>query len=298
MRAQNIPIEIIRTVVAISETGSYSKAADRLGLSQPAVSSQMKRLQSIIGGEVFNKTAVGSAETQLGKLVIRHARRILEANDQLLGLHTGADQPRNIRLGLAHVYANKFISSVNALSPDVTIQTDASIAITKALIEGHLDVACMFENPLSTEISSLVLDETDEPLVWVRSPRFVLSPGSPIPLINWPGLAIDDLAIQTLSRSGMLYKTTISTPDHYAKVSATEAGLGLMAMPPWMIPPSLMQANEYYLPKLPPIKVLLCAQRGFADGESGVVLLKQLAAAFFDAHKAEQAPAKVAAALR
>ena len=37
----NIPIEIVRTVVAISETGSLSKAGERLGLSQPAISSQM-----------------------------------------------------------------------------------------------------------------------------------------------------------------------------------------------------------------------------------------------------------------
>ena len=35
----NIPIEIVRTVVAISETGSLSKAGDRLGLSQPAIKS-------------------------------------------------------------------------------------------------------------------------------------------------------------------------------------------------------------------------------------------------------------------
>ena len=49
----NIPIEIVRTVVAIAETGSLSKAGERLGLSQPAVSSQVKRLQNLIGGAFF-----------------------------------------------------------------------------------------------------------------------------------------------------------------------------------------------------------------------------------------------------
>jgi DNA-binding transcriptional LysR family regulator len=295
MRANNIPIEIIRTVVAISESGSYSKAADRLGLSQPAVSSQMKRLQNMVGGEVFCKSANGSAETHLGKLVVRHARKILEANDQLLGLHTSAHQPRTLRLGLAHVFAQKFISGVPSMSPDVMIQTDTSATITKALIDGYLDVACMFETSLTAEISPLVLNEIDESLVWVRSPGFVLSPGSPLPLINWPGLAIDDLVIQTLARSGMLYKTTLSTPDHYAKIAATQAGLGLMAMPPWMIPPGLIQANEYYLPKLPPIKILLCARQGVADGE-GAGLLQQLATIFFPAEKPVPSSGKIVAA--
>src|ERR1700686_1592261 len=49
----NIPIEIVRTVVAISETGSLSKAGERLGLSQPAISSQIKRLQSLVGGSAI-----------------------------------------------------------------------------------------------------------------------------------------------------------------------------------------------------------------------------------------------------
>src|SRR6201986_2315617 len=82
----NIPIEIVRTVVAISETGSLSKAGERLGLSQPAVSAQVKRLQNLVGGSLFVKTATGTTTTELGKLALQQARRILEANDQLLRL--------------------------------------------------------------------------------------------------------------------------------------------------------------------------------------------------------------------
>ena len=44
----NVPIEIVRTVVAISETGSLTKVGERLGLSQPAVSAQMKRIQNFV----------------------------------------------------------------------------------------------------------------------------------------------------------------------------------------------------------------------------------------------------------
>src|ERR1700761_6045618 len=107
----NIPIEIVRTVVAISETGSLSKAGERLGLSQPAISSQVKRLQSLVGGELFVKTANGTTTTELGKLALHQARRILEANDQLLRLGGSAEGPQPLRLGLSTVFARQFLQN-------------------------------------------------------------------------------------------------------------------------------------------------------------------------------------------
>src|ERR1700728_3224607 len=105
----NIPIEIVRTVVAISETGSLSKAGERLGLSQPAISSQIKRLQNLVGGSLFVKTANGTGTTDLGKLALRQARIILEANDQLLRLGGNNVGPQPLRLGLSTLFVNQFI---------------------------------------------------------------------------------------------------------------------------------------------------------------------------------------------
>src|ERR1700743_1346614 len=97
----NVPIEIVRTVIAISETGSLSKAGERLGLSQPAISSQVKRFQSLVGGSLFVKGANGTTVTELGKLVLQQARKILEANDQLLGIGGNGAGPTPLRLGLS-----------------------------------------------------------------------------------------------------------------------------------------------------------------------------------------------------
>src|SRR5271155_1376126 len=105
----NIPIEIVRTVVAVSETGSLSKAGERLGLSQPAVSSQIKRIQNLVGGALFSKTANGSVATQLGKLVLSQSRRMLEANDQMLRLGGAAEGPQPLRLGITTLFAQEFL---------------------------------------------------------------------------------------------------------------------------------------------------------------------------------------------
>src|ERR1700755_703036 len=107
----NIPIEIVRTVVAISETGSLSKAGERLGLSQPAISSQVKRLQNLVGGSLFVKTANGTTTTELGKLALQQARIILEANDQLLRLGGNNVGAPLLRLGLSTLFVEDFFKN-------------------------------------------------------------------------------------------------------------------------------------------------------------------------------------------
>jgi DNA-binding transcriptional LysR family regulator len=275
----NIPIEIVRTVVAISETGSLSKAGERLGLSQPAVSSQIKRLQSLVGGALFVKTANGTTTTELGKLALHQARRILEANDQLLRLGGNTDGPQPLRLGLSTLFVQQFIKhqTVQSLA-DVFIHTDHSVAIGRGLVDGYIDVACIFENPaIEPEIEQLIINEFIDPLVWVRTKSFVLSPGAALPILTWPG---DDWMIRTLTRHGLSYKIVFNSPDHHAKLAAVEAGIGVTAIPESMVPPHLVKAKEYYLPDLPPIKALLCARVGL-ETEQASSLIKQLSGLFF-----------------
>jgi|HubBroStandDraft_5_1064220.scaffolds.fasta_scaffold114988_2 DNA-binding transcriptional LysR family regulator len=284
----NIPIEIVRTVVAISETGSLSKAGDRLGLSQPAISSQIKRLQSLVGGALFVKTANGTTTTELGKLALQQARRILEANDQLLRLGGNTDGTQPLRLGLSTLFVQQFIrhQTADTLS-DIFVHTDHSVPIAKGLIDGYIDIACIFENvAIEGEIEQLVINRMKYPPVWVRARNFVLSPGAPLPILTWPG---DDWMIRTLTRHGVAYKIVFNSPDYHAKLAAVEAGLGLTAVPANMVPPSLVRAREYYLPELPVIEALLCARLGL-ESEQASALLKQLSAMFFNA-SANQAAA-------
>jgi DNA-binding transcriptional LysR family regulator len=274
----NIPIEIVRTVVAISEAGSLSKAGERLGLSQPAVSSQIKRIQTLVGGSLFEKTPNGTKTTELGKLVLYQARRILEANDQMLRLGGSLEGSRTLRIGLSTLFVRDFVrhQTVKTLD-DIFIHTEHSVAIAKGLVDGFIDVACIFENPeIGTEIDHLIINEFSVPLVWVRSKDFVLSQDAPIPLLTWPG---DDWMIRTLTRHGLAYKIVFNSPDFYAKISAVEAGLGLTAIPANMIPSSVVQAREYYLPALPSIRALLCSRPEAGEKKSAV--LKHLSSMFF-----------------
>jgi DNA-binding transcriptional LysR family regulator len=274
----NIPIEIVRTVVAISEAGSLSKAGERLGLSQPAVSSQIKRIQTMVGGSLFERTPNGTKTTELGKLILYQARRILEANDQMLRLGGAPGSSQSLRVGLSTLFVRDFVNNQAAKTlDDIYILTDHSVAIAKGLMDGFIDIACIFEHPeIGKDIDHLIINEFSVPLVWVRSRNFVLSPNAPIPILTWPG---DDWMIRALTRHGIGYRIVFNSPDYYAKLSAVEAGLGLTAIPASMIPASVVQAKEYYLPALPSIKALLCSSSE-AD-EKQTLILKHLSSMFF-----------------
>src|SRR3954447_16251467 len=80
----NVPTDLLRTFVAICELGSFTKAAHLFDLTQPAVSAHMRRLESIIGADLIEKSLAGVSLTDTGTEVLRHARRILSINDQIV----------------------------------------------------------------------------------------------------------------------------------------------------------------------------------------------------------------------
>jgi DNA-binding transcriptional LysR family regulator len=65
----NIPTDLLRTLVAVVDLRSFTKAAARLGVTQPAVSSQIKRLQCLLGGELLDRSVQGISLTPHGEMV-------------------------------------------------------------------------------------------------------------------------------------------------------------------------------------------------------------------------------------
>src|SRR5450830_1432144 len=86
----NIPTDLLRTLVAVVDLRSFTKAAASLGVTQPAVSAQIKRLQFLLGGDLFDRSIQGISLTPQGEMVVSYARRLLSINDQIV--HLGDDR--------------------------------------------------------------------------------------------------------------------------------------------------------------------------------------------------------------
>src|SRR5438034_11671712 len=91
-----IPIHLHRAIDAVVETGSVTKAAAALHLTQAAISAQIKRLEDMLGGPVFEKSGSGLRLTERGKAELEYGRRMLSLNDQLLAYAGPHPVPRQL----------------------------------------------------------------------------------------------------------------------------------------------------------------------------------------------------------
>lgn len=74
-----------RQLIAIAEARSFRRAATRLGLTQPALSAGIRKLENELGVRLFDRASDGVKLTAYGKVVAARARQILETCTQVYG---------------------------------------------------------------------------------------------------------------------------------------------------------------------------------------------------------------------
>lgn len=263
-------MEVLRSFVAIADTGSLTKAGDKLGLSQPAITTQMKRLQALIGGPVLTRTPSGIAISDLGKLVLEHARRIIETQDQML-LLAGGGPTSSLRLGVsALMLPTLFSTGFRPTEQRFSLMAAHSREIRKGIVEGYIDVGCVFTSfGDESEIADLIVERKSVPMVWLRSRDFSLGPGAAIPIITLPE---DEYIIRPLKRAQIAFRIALHSPDMYARLAAIRAGIGIGAGPPGIVPPDVVVTNEYSLPEMPPVDAYICVRASLDQSRLGGVL--------------------------
>jgi len=138
-----IPSSLYRTVVAIDHHGSITNAARALRLSQSAVSSQVRRLERILGGTVFDRSGSGVKLTKRGTIVLEYAQRMLALNDQLLDYAGPNANPRQFSIGLPRwLWREKLVEIFKACTANACGESCASAATMVLLSCRSWSLAC------------------------------------------------------------------------------------------------------------------------------------------------------------
>jgi DNA-binding transcriptional LysR family regulator len=263
---KNIPIELVRTLVAISESGSYTRAAALLGLSQPAITAQVKRLQGIVGGTLFEKGPGGVEMSALGRLVVSHARTIIDANDRLMSMAGVGGDARSWRIGISSQFVDSFVRSFARLNkrPAIQVFCSASDEVARSLADGVIDIACLLQ---PDELSDPVVPDWDVRLVWASAPGLTIHPGQAVPLVLWPSKLIDRVVIRALDGAGLMYALVLSSPDFYARLAAVRAGIGFAPLLVENIVAPIEIARDKLLPPLPPVRAGIRVRAGLDPSE-------------------------------
>lgn len=141
----------LRTLRAVSAAGSLNRAAEQLNLPQPALSRQLRRLEDLFGGTLFDRHRCGVRPTVLGRVVLQHAAEIL---DDCAAIHDDIARHRDrqagtIRLGwTASGVADLLMDEVRRRFPDTAVEVtvaDSLGQVTSQLLTGEIDVAVVHE---------------------------------------------------------------------------------------------------------------------------------------------------------
>ncbi|MFZ5676775.1 MAG: LysR substrate-binding domain-containing protein [Pseudomonadota bacterium] len=243
----NLDIDLLKTFLAIADTGNFTRAAEEVHKTQSAVSMQMKRLEELVGRPLFTRDGRQSRFTADGERLIEYARRIVNLNDEAVAAFTKPELTGTLRFGTPDDYADRFLPEILArfsrTHPLVTVNVDC--AMSPVLYErsrhGELDLA------LVTACSEIVADEIvrTENLVWVTSQRHSVHMLETLPVaLSHTGCEWRALAIGALERQGRKYRLAYSSPNSNAVNAAVLAGLAVGAIPEICLRPGMRLLTE------------------------------------------------------
>jgi len=243
----NIPTDLLRTLIAVVDLRSYTKAAAFLGITQPAVSAQIKRLQFLLGADLFDRRVQGVSLTSHGQAVVSQARRLLSINDQILALGArGSDSKTEllIRIGTPSDFIASYLPDTLARFrmrwPDVrfSVRTQPYEPLVRQLHSGEIDV--LVAQTMAPPHDARHFFEQE--VIWVRSPSMRVDLSDPVPLVSGGDSSIyRRLAVQMLREAGLHWEDVFTSPSMYSLSNAVAAGLGVM-------PISRRRANEVGMP--------------------------------------------------
>jgi DNA-binding transcriptional LysR family regulator len=271
----NIPTELLRTFISVVDLRSFTRAAKAQGVTQPAVSAQIRRLQVLLGADLLDKSAPGVRLTETGELVVNSARRMMTINDHILHIAKPNPAAKMVRVGIPGdcmgAELARILAGSHAQWPHLrfAIQGAGYRRLLHGLKENEYDV-----------VLALVLEEPvmearhywTEPLTWVRSEKTEIDPEAPVPLVSYQDVCIcHRVGVSTLNKVGRSSELAFRASTAEALRSAVETGYGTMVLPRSRVPAELKTWDDGPLPALPDVYCGIFLREG--DNE----ILEQLA---------------------
>ena len=264
--------ELLRSFLAIAETGSFTAAAARIHRTQSAVSMQIRRLEEQLGRSLFCRDARVVTLTRDGELLMGHARRILRAHQEAMAAFDPDALEGGVVVGSPEDYATSFLPRILArfaeTHPKVHVEVvcQPSRELLVGIAAGRIQLALVTQG--SGEDGGTLLH--CEPLVWVTSALHRVHEQDPIPMAVFePGCSFRRHATEAMAAIGRRSRIAYTSLSLSGLYVAVEAGLAVTALARSNVRPGTRVLGEADgFPRLPEIGITL--QR--AQGASSPVL--------------------------
>lgn len=230
-----LELDVLRTFVAIAETGSFTHAASAVFRTPSAVSMQIKKLEETIGRSVFSRDARSVSLTQDGEMLLGYARRLLTINREAVAKFVMPDIQGVVRLGSPDDYGERvlpgvlkrFAQSHPSVAVDVVI--DQTSNLKRKMAERQLDII-LFTSCRSVPADAEVL--LTEPIVWAGARGGCAHQREPLPVSLWEeGCVWRADALEALGREGRNYRVAYMSAHTAGQRAAILADLAIAPLP-------------------------------------------------------------------
>ena len=254
--------DLLRTFVAIAESGSFTEAAQRVHRTQSAVSMQMKRLEDVTGKRLFEKAGRGVVVSRDGDLLLPHARKLLRAHQDVMAALQDNVVDGRVRIGAPDDYASTYLPAslrrFSASHPRVEVELvvkPSSELMASIEAEDGVDLALATE--CNVDRQGLLL--AHEPLVWVTAADHDAHERDPLPLAVYHGVCSFRAAtLEALAARGRASRVAYSTLSIAGIRAAVSAGLAVSTLLRPTVPDEFRILGERDgFPPLPSFGVIL-----------------------------------------
>ena len=263
--ALSLEIDLLRSFVVVAEVLALSRAANRIGRTQSALSQQMKRLEEIVDQTLLRRTGRGVELTNPGQRLLIHAQRMLRLHDEAMADLSGQGLSGTIRFGCPDDYAAVFLPHLlrqfSSQHPQALVEL--MCAPTPRLLEQlemhALDLA-MISLPQDALNDDII---RHEPLVWVGYPGLESAQFDPLPLaLSDPDTLDHVAACEALQREGRAYRIAYASSSLSGLTALVRSGQAFAVITQTAVTPDLaILKNDPGLPPLPTIGITLKFER-------------------------------------
>jgi DNA-binding transcriptional LysR family regulator len=265
-------------LVFIAEEASFTKAAERVGRTQSAVTLQVQKLEALVGQPLVMRSKGGPVElTPQGRALVESARVMLSLNDEAFRVLASHDLPATLRLGtssnLVPFYLAESLDVFRSDYPDTVVEvTDGfSCQLSPQVREGKFDLV-LLHGPHEPR-NYPTREVWREPLRWITAIAHAVHLQDPLPLCLTPGNCpwlppwLDEChwrsgPLRALERAGRPYRIVASATSMEGLYAPVAAGKAVTVSFGAKLPDGLRVAREDEgLPPLPDERVILVKGR-------------------------------------
>ena len=272
-----LDVESIRTVLATLDHGGMTRAAERLGLSQSAVSWKIKRLEQRVGRPLLVRDGHAVRPTRELRALLDDARAMVELHDRLAGRLRSSELSGTVRLGsneeIDPVKMARLLGRFAQLHPGVRVEfeIDFTAALVPAVDRGDVDVAMVQVTAEELRTGDVAL-WTDR-LRWATASDDRHLDVSPVPLVTFGERCFyRALSEPHLEAAGIEHTVAFAVSSTRAHRAAVVAGLGVAVMGERLLDDEVVAwPRERELPELPVVHQIVRTAPGVDDAALALV---------------------------